>query len=92
MGRADPGDQGWRRHLVRAWRKALARSGSEDDNEMQQPPKDLACALSMFADAVESLKKSVEKTPKHVVSAAVIDEVNVVLELARIIRTLIPNP
>ena len=75
--------------LAKAIRNA---AGGSDDNEMEQPPKDLACALSMFADVAESLKKNVEKTPKHVVSTTVIDEANVLLELTRIVRTLVPNP
>ena len=74
--------------LAKAIRNA---AGGSDDNEMEQPPKDLACALSMFAEVAESLKKNVEKTPKHVVSTTVIDEANVLLELARIVRTLVPN-
>lgn len=74
--------------LARAIRNA---AGGSDDNEMEQPPKDLACALSMFAEVAESLKKNVEKTPKHVISTTVIDEANVLLELARIVRTLVPN-
>jgi len=74
--------------LARAIRNA---AGGSDDNEMEQPPKDLACALSMFAEVAESLKKNVEKTPKHVVSTAVIDEANVILELTRIVRALVPN-
>lgn len=76
--------------LAKAIRNAAG--GSEDDNEMEQPPKDLAFALSMFAEVAESLKKNVEKTPKHVVSTAVIDEANVLLELTRIVRALIPKP
>jgi hypothetical protein len=75
--------------LAKAIRSAAG--GSEDDNQIEKPPKDLACALSMFAEVAESLKKNVEKTPKHVVSAAVIDEANVLLELTRIVRTLIPT-
>ncbi|MEP6913534.1 MAG: hypothetical protein ABI923_12315, partial [bacterium] len=74
--------------LARAIRNA---AGGSDDNEMEQPPKDLACALSMFAEVAEALKKNVEKTPKHVVSTTVIDEANVLLELARIVRALAPN-
>lgn len=75
--------------LARAIRNAAG--GSEDDDEIDQPPKDLAGALCMFAEVAASLKKNVEKTPKHVVSAAVIDEANVLLELTRIVRTLIPT-
>lgn len=76
--------------LAKAIRNAAG--GSEDENDMERPPKDLACALTMFAEVAESLKNNVEKTPKHVISTTVIDEANVILELARIIRTLIPNP
>ena len=54
--------------LAKAIRNA---AGGSDDNEMKQPPKDLACALSLFAEVSESLKKNVEKTPKHVVSTTV---------------------
>ena len=74
--------------LAKAIRSAAG--GSEDDNEMEQPPKDLGCAVEKFAEVATSLKKNVEKTPKHVVSAAVIDEANVLLELTRIVRALNP--
>lgn len=63
-----------------------AAGGSEDDAKIEKPPKDLASALKMFEELTESLKKRVEKTPKHVVSASVIDEANVLLELIRIVR------
>lgn len=75
--------------LAKAIRNAAG--GSEDDNDMEKPPKDLACAVTMFAEVATSLKKNVEKTPKHVVSAAVIDEANVLLELTRIVRALNPT-
>jgi hypothetical protein len=75
--------------LARAIRNAAG--GSEDDNEIEQPPKDLAGALSMIAEVAASLKKNVEKTPKYVVSATVIDEANALLELTRIVRILITN-
>jgi hypothetical protein len=75
--------------LAKAIRSAAG--GSEDEDEIERP-KDLACALTRFAEVAESLKNNVEKTPKHVISTTVIDEANVVLELTRIIRTLIPSP
>ena len=75
--------------LAKAIRSAAG--GSENDNEIEQPPKDLTCALSMFAEVAASLKNNVEKTPKHVISTAVIDEANVLLELTRIVRALISN-
>jgi hypothetical protein len=72
--------------LAKAIRNAAG--GSEDDSEIEQPPKDLAGALSMFAEVSASLKNNVEKTPKHVISTTVIDEANVILELTRIVRAL----
>jgi hypothetical protein len=65
-----------------------AAGGSEDDSELEQPPKDLTGALCMFAELTASLKSNVEKTPKHVISATVIDQANVILELTRLVRTL----
>ncbi|MEP6569253.1 MAG: hypothetical protein ABJC10_05705 [Acidobacteriota bacterium] len=65
-----------------------AAGGSEDNFEMDEPPKDLSAAMAMLSDLSQSLKAKVEKTPKHVISATVIDEANVLLELIRIVRSL----
>jgi nitric oxide reductase activation protein len=65
-----------------------AAGGSDDKVEMEKPPKDLASAMEMLSDVSQSLKEKVEKTPKHVISATVIDEANVLLELIRIVRTM----
>ena len=65
-----------------------AAGGSDDKIEMEKPPKDLPSAMEMLSDVSQSLKEKVEKTPKHVISAVVIDEANVLLELIRIIHTL----
>lgn len=65
-----------------------AAGGSEDDFELENPPKDLPSAVDMLGDLSKSLKEKVEKTPKHVISAAVIDEANVLLQVIRIVRTL----
>jgi hypothetical protein len=65
-----------------------AAGGSEDDVEMEKPPTDMASAIEMLGCLSNSLKAKVEKTPKHVISAAVIDEANVLLELIRIVRNL----
>ena len=54
----------------------------------EKPPKDLAAAIEMLSDLSQSLKVKVEKTPRHVISAAVIDEANLLLELIRIVRSL----
>lgn len=63
-----------------------AAGGSEDDTEMEKPPASMASAIAMLGDLSQSLKLKVEKTPKRVISAAVIDEANVLLELIRIVR------
>lgn len=65
-----------------------AAGGSEDKVEMEKPPRDLTSAMEMLSDLSQSLKDKVEKTPKHVISATVIDEANVLLEVVRILRTL----
>lgn len=68
-----------------------AAGGSEDKVEMEKPPRDLTSAMEMLSDLSQSLKEKVEKTPKHVISASVIDEANVLLELIRIVRNLPPK-
>lgn len=68
-----------------------AAGGSDDDEQMEKPPKDLRTAVTMLGDLSKSLKEKVEKTPKHVISAAVIDEANVLLQVVRFVRTLPPQ-
>ena len=68
-----------------------AVGGSADEIQLEHPPADLSEALSQLADMSESLKAKVEKTPKRVVSTAVIDEANALLELIRIIRNMQPK-
>lgn len=65
-----------------------AAGGSDDKVALEKSPKDLAAAMDMLSDLSQSLKEKVEKTPKRVISAAVIDEANVLLELIRVVRTL----
>jgi hypothetical protein len=67
-----------------------AAGGSENEVQMEKPPRDIASAMEMLETLSQSLKANVEKTPKHVISAAVIDKANVLLELIRILRTLPP--
>ena len=65
-----------------------AAGGSEDDTEMENPPANITAAVERLGELSHSLKLKVEKTPKHVISAGVIDDANVLLELVRIVRTL----
>jgi hypothetical protein len=65
-----------------------AAGGCDDKVELETRPADLSAALTMISEVADSLKKKVEKTPKRVVSAAVIDEANVLLELIRMARAM----
>ena len=62
--------------------------GSDEDTSLSNPPGKLDSALSRLADVAESLCKVVEKTPRQVISAAVIEKANVLLQLTRITRNL----
>jgi hypothetical protein len=62
--------------------------GSEEETALSNPPGKLESALSKLAEVAESLRKVVEKTPRQVISAAVIEKANVLLQLTRITRNL----
>jgi hypothetical protein len=63
-----------------------AAGGSEDEVESKEKPADLSSALSKMAGAAQQLKHQVQKTPRHVVSTAVIGQANELLELIRLVR------
>ncbi|MEK6283819.1 MAG: hypothetical protein AABN95_25970 [Acidobacteriota bacterium] len=68
-----------------------AVGGSSEEVQLEKRPADLAAALTQLVELAESLRHKVEKTPKRVVSAAVINEANVLLELIHIIRGMQPK-
>ena len=74
--------------LEKLTKKIRGEAGGES-GEVQIPnrPTDKATALTQIADAAESLSKGVQNTPRQVISAAVIDGANVLLELIAIFRT-----
>lgn len=65
--------------------------GSDDDEPLDNPPQQLDKALSRLAELSEQLHKSVQKTSRLVISAAVINSSNELIELIKHIRT-IPLP
>lgn len=69
-------------------KKIRGEAGGES-NEVQivNRPSDRATAITQIAEAAESLSQGVQNTPRRVVSAAVIDGANVLLELIAIFRT-----
>ncbi len=62
--------------------------GSSSEITIEKAPTDLESALKRLAELSESLSCIVQKTPRQVVSASVIDEANVLLELIAIVRQL----
>jgi hypothetical protein len=74
--------------LEKLTKKIRGEAGGEA-NEVQivNSPTDKSSAVTQIAEVAESLSKSVQNTPRQVVSAGVIDNANVLLELIRILRT-----
>jgi hypothetical protein len=72
----------------------LARSirndagGGDDETTLKDPPARLDAALDRLAEICTDFRKKVEKTPRHVVSAAVITSANQLIELTRLIKNL----
>ena len=76
--------------LEKLTKKIRGEAGGEDDDvQITAPPGDVPAAVSQIADNAEQLSKDVQKTPRQVVSAAVIDRANVLLQLVKILRGFI---
>ena len=68
-------------------KKIRGEAGGEDDDvQILDAPSDIPSAMSLIADNADLLSKDVQKTPRQVVSASVIDRANVLLELVKIVR------
>jgi hypothetical protein len=72
--------------LARAIRNEAG--GDDDDEGLKDPPPQIEAAVTRLSEMCEELRKKVEKTPRHVVSAAVIASANQLIALAKHIRTL----
>ena len=76
--------------LEKLTKKIRGEAGGEDDDvQIAAPPADVPTAVTQIADNAEQLSKDVQKTPRQVVSAAVIDRANVLLQLVKILRCFI---
>ena len=74
--------------LEKLTKKIRSEVGASDDEfELEQKPQDLAQAVDGIAKVSTSLREKVLKTPRQVVSASIIEDSNVLLELIRIVRT-----
>ena len=74
--------------LEKLTKKIRGEAGGEDEDvEIPNRPTDVCSTIKQIADASESLSKDVENTPRQVVSASVICNANVLLELIKVART-----
>lgn len=79
--------------LEKLTKKIRGEAGGEDEDvEIANRPTDVCSAIKQIADASESLSKDVQNTPRQVVSASVIGNANVLLELIKILRTFVRQP
>ena len=73
--------------LEKLTKKVRSEAGGEDEEiTISPPPTDLPSAVKRIAEASETLSKDVQNTPRRVVSASVIGNANVLLELIRLAR------
>lgn len=74
--------------LEKLTKKVRSEAGGDDEEITITPrPTDLPSAIKQIAEASETLSKDVENTPRRVVSASVINNANVLLELIRLARS-----
>lgn len=73
--------------LEKITRKIRNQAGGTDgDVTIENMPNQLEAAFKRLAELTADLKKAVEKTPRQVVSATVIERSNEVLEIIRFVR------
>lgn len=78
--------------LEKLTKKVRGEAGGQDEEvNIVDRPADISGAVSQIADATEALSKDVQNTPRQVVSASVIGNANVLLELLRMLRAFDPR-
>ena len=79
--------------LEKLTRKIRGEAGGEDQEvKLPERPSDVPTAVKQIAAAAEVLSKDVQNTPRQVVSATVINNANVLLELIKVMRSLARQP
>jgi len=79
--------------LEKLTKKVRSEAGGEDEEVNISRPTDLSSAITQITEASETLSKDVQNTPRRVVSASVISNANVLLELIKVARTIArPQP
>jgi hypothetical protein len=75
--------------LEKLTRRIRSEAGGSDDEEpMEDAPREMNAAIKRIAELSEELRKGVEKTPRLVISTAVIEHANELLELIGFVRNL----
>lgn len=77
--------------LEKLTKKIREEAGGSEDEEVEPRPPDLSSAIAKVAEVSKALNERVQNTPRQVVSTAVIDDANVLLELLRVVRDLSPK-
>ena len=78
--------------LEKLTKKVRSEAGGEEEEvEIIDRPTDITTAVNQIAESAESLSKNVQDTPRQVVSASVIGNANVLLELIRLLRAFGPR-
>ena len=73
--------------LEKLTKKIRSEAGGDDEDvTMENKPSDLCGTVTKIAEASESLSKNVRDTPRQVVSASVIGQANVLLQLLKMVR------
>jgi hypothetical protein len=74
--------------LEKLTRKIRSEAGGSDDRDanMEKVPVQLESALSRLAEISVEMRKGVEKTPRQVISASVIERANELLDIITYIR------
>ena len=79
--------------LEKLTKKVRGEAGGEDEEvKIVDRPTDITSAANQVAEASEVLSKNVLNTPRQVVSASVIGNANVLLELIKLLRAFDRRP
>jgi hypothetical protein len=79
--------------LEKLTKKIRGEAGGDDDEvNIPERPTDISSAAAQIAEASEVLSKDVQNTPRQVVSASVIGNANVLLELVKMLRAFVRQP
>ena len=74
--------------LEKLTKKIRGEAGGEDEEvNIVDRPTNITAAVNQIAESAESLSKNVHNTPRQVVSASVIGNANVLLELIKVLRS-----